>query len=106
MAQVLDLRWKAGEVLWWTGQVPFVLEGGVTYRTDALAALRDGPPYFQVIDATGLMTQTKKNKLKQLEARYGITCLIFQRNGSLLPYHECRVSRTQGPPLLLETPQP
>jgi hypothetical protein len=74
--QWLELRRAAGEILWVTRQVPFRLEGGIVYRVDFLAALA-GPPYIELIDATGKLTQTKINKLKQLNARYGITVTIW-----------------------------
>lgn len=78
-AQWLDLRWKAGEVLWYTRQVPFWLEGGVVYRADFVAHLKAGG--VEVIDATGVLTQTKANKLKQMKARYGIDVILWSDNG-------------------------
>jgi len=74
-AGCLDLRWRAGEILWYTRQTPFKLEGGVVYRADFLAALANGG--VEVIDATGLLTPTKANKLKQMKARYGIDVVLW-----------------------------
>jgi hypothetical protein len=72
----LLLRWKAGEVLWFTRQVPFWLEGGVKYVLDFLIVEQLVPgvpmPNLRLVDTTGTMTNTKRNKLKQLKARYGL----------------------------------
>lgn len=65
----LLLRWKAGDVLWFTRQVPFWLEGGVKFVVDFLIMTPRG---LVLADTTGVMTQTKRNKLKQLQARYGL----------------------------------
>lgn len=66
----LMLRWKAGDVRWFIRQVTFELEGGVVYRADFLVVTKEGD--VQVVDTTGLMTQVKANKLKQMKARFGI----------------------------------
>lgn len=71
----LSLRWVAGDVLWFVRQVNFDLEGGVRYRADFLVRTRDG---VDVVDTTGLMTQAKKNKLKQMKARYGIEVQVVR----------------------------
>jgi len=65
----LLLRWKAGDVLWFTRQVPFWLEGGVKFVVDFLVVMPNG---VTLADTTGVLTQTKRNKLKQLKARYGL----------------------------------
>jgi hypothetical protein len=65
----LLLRWKAGDILWFVRQVTFELEGGVDYRADFLVV---SPGGAEVVDTTGLMTQVKANKLKQVKSRYGI----------------------------------
>lgn len=114
-AQQLDLEWQAGKLLWYTTQVPFVLEGGVIYRADFLIVRVYGttssdfnplrPPLsIQVIDSTGVMTQTKRNKLKQVEARYGIVVLIQKRDGSLVPYHDVPVGRANRSPACAPCP--
>jgi len=72
----LLLRWKAGKVLWFVRQVSFELEGGVKYRADFVEVLASGG--VEVIDTTGLMTQTKANKLKQMKARYGIEVKVVR----------------------------
>lgn len=95
-ARQLDNEWHAGTVLWYTRQVPFVLEGGVIYRADFLVVRPYGtgasdfnalmpPVHIEVVDSTGVMTQVKANKLKQVEARYGIVVLV-QRKAGLVPY--------------------
>lgn len=73
--QELRLRRMAGEVLWFTRQVPFELPGGVRYRADFLAVLRGGG--VEVIDATGFVTSTKKLKLKQVKAIYGVEVQLW-----------------------------
>lgn len=73
--QSLHVRWLAGNILWFTRQVPFELEGGVVYRADFLAALKGGG--IEVLDATGKLTQVKINKLKQMKARYGIEVQLW-----------------------------
>lgn len=93
-ARQLDLEWQAGTVLWYTTQVPFVLEGGVTYRADFLV-VRPGPyggVTVQVVDSTGIMTQVKYNKLRQVESRYRITVLVQTPHG-LVPYTEHKTPR-------------
>jgi hypothetical protein len=71
-------RWKLGEIRWFIRQVPFVLEGGVVYRADALVVL-DAAPFVEVWDAKGLMLQASKNKLKQFKARYGFEVKLWRR---------------------------
>jgi hypothetical protein len=74
--QWLVLRWKAGEILWFTRQVSFVLEGGVKVRLDFIAPLTRGG--VEVIDAKGVLTQSSANKYKQLKARYGIDVILWK----------------------------
>jgi hypothetical protein len=73
--QQLLLRWKVGDVLWFIRQVNFELEGGVRYRADFLVVT---PAAVEVVDTTGVMTQAKANKLKQVKARYGIDVQIVR----------------------------
>lgn len=71
----LKLRQDLGEIYLLLRQVPFHLEGGVVYRADFFVV-----PYFgeiEVIDATGMMTQAKRNKLKQVQARYGVEVKLW-----------------------------
>lgn len=71
----LLLRWKAGDILWFVRQVNFQLEGGVKYRADFLVVLAAG---VEVVDTTGVLTQAKINKLKQVRARYGIEVQVVR----------------------------
>ena len=74
----LLLRWKAGDILWFVRQVPFELEGGVKYRCDFLVVTPIG---VEVIDTTGVMTPAKRDKLKQVKARYGIEVRVIRNGG-------------------------
>lgn len=65
----LLLRWRAGDVLWFVRQVNFELEGGVRYRADFVVVTTTGT---DVVDTTGVMTPAKRDKLKQMMARYRI----------------------------------
>ena len=65
----LLLRWKAGDVRWFTRQVPFWLEGGVKINVDFMEVTDTG---IKFVDTKGLLLQDFANKLKQLKARYGI----------------------------------
>jgi hypothetical protein len=71
----LKLRKQAGDVKWFIRQVPFELEGGVTYRADFLAVTLHND--VEVIDATGRMTPGKLNKLRQVHARYGVGVILW-----------------------------
>jgi hypothetical protein len=79
----LLLRWKAGDVLWFTRQVPFWLEGGVKFVVDFMVIEPGTPevaaPGIRFVDTTGIMTSTKINKLKQLKARYGLDVEIVTK---------------------------
>lgn len=72
----LFLRWKAGEVLWFSRQVSFDLEGGVVYKLDFLVMTTSG---LEFIDTKGHQTQDSKNKLKQMKARYGIDVQLVRK---------------------------
>jgi hypothetical protein len=69
------LRWKAGEILWFTRQCPFELPGGVKYRADFVVALKAGG--VEVIDAKGKDTRESINKRKQVKALYGIDVQLW-----------------------------
>ena len=71
----LKLRHAAREVLWWTRQVPFILEGGVRYRCDFLVVLAAGG--VEVVDCKGHDTRGSLNKRRQVKARYGINVLLW-----------------------------
>lgn len=105
-AQQLDLQWLAGAIAWYTRQVPFLLEGGVSYRADFLVVRYEGgtapaqfwpviplPIQVEVIDCKGAMTQASRNKMKQVQARYGIVVQIYRHTGTLVPYTEVPVTR-------------
>src|SRR6266849_8054718 len=82
----LVLRHKAGEVLYFLRQVPFHLPGGVIYRVDFLVVV---PPYtgafqsrsnydpeavvIEYVDCKGVDTQDSKNKIKMVQAMYGVS---------------------------------
>jgi hypothetical protein len=74
----LLLRWKAGDILWFVRQVTFELEGGVKYRADFVVVTVAG---VEVVDTTGVMSQAKANKLKQVRARFGIEVQIVRNGG-------------------------
>ena len=96
-AETLLMELKAHTVLWFTRQVPFILPGNIRYRADFQVvrpymtlsgdfnALRP-PVYVEVIDCKGAMTRTSLNKLKQVKALYGVTVLLYRRDGSLQPF--------------------
>lgn len=71
----LLLRWKAGDILWFVRQVNFELEGGVKYRADFVVVTTAG---VEVFDTTGVMTPAKRDKLKQVKARYGIEVQVVR----------------------------
>lgn len=92
-ANELLLQRKVGVVRWYIRQVPFLLPGGVTYRTDFLV-VREDPDYIpplpriEVIDCKGYMTRESLNKMKQVKELYGITVLLYRKDGSLLPFDQ------------------
>lgn len=90
-ANELLLQVKAGTVCWYTQQVPFRLEGGVIYRCDFLVVRN--PLAVEIIDCKGAMTQSARNKMKQVRARFGFDVLIYRRDGSLIPWTEVPVTR-------------
>lgn len=103
-AQKLDLEWQAGAVAWYTRQVPFLLEGGVTYRADFLV-VRPTDPFgsrapsavlIEIIDCKGVMTQESRNKMKQVQARYGIIVMISRYGRDLMPYSHVPVTRRKA----------
>jgi hypothetical protein len=95
----LDLRKKAGEVLYFLRQVPFHLPGGVIYRVDFMIVsyhtgftmgvqmkregardLRDFEPMIvEYVDCKGVDTQDSKNKIKMVQAMYGVTIQIVRK---------------------------
>lgn len=83
----LDLRRKAGEVLYFLRQVPFHLPGGVIYRVDFLivsafgigGAGFDMPKLIAYVDCKGVDTQDSKNKIKMVQAMYGVKIEIVRK---------------------------
>ena len=72
----LKLRMCAGDVRWFVRQVSFRLEGGVKYRCDFIACLMAGG--VEVIDAKGMLTESSRNKIKQVKERYGIDVVLWR----------------------------
>lgn len=95
----LDLRRKAGEICYFLRQVPFHLPGGVIYRVDFLIVSyhtgftmgvqmkREGardlrhvePMVVEYVDCKGVDTQDSKNKIKMVQAMYGVTIEIVRK---------------------------
>ena len=69
-AMELDLRVKAGEVLFYLRQVPFDLPGNTKYRADFMEFLSSGE--VKVIDVKGHITQEYKTKKRMVEALYPV----------------------------------
>lgn len=76
----LLLRWAAGDVLWFTRQIPFWLEGGVKYVADFLVVeqLATGQ-HVRVVDTKGILTPAFRDKRKQMKARYDIDIEVVTR---------------------------
>lgn len=91
----LKARHATGEVLWFTRQVPFALEGGVVYRSDFLVVLAAGG--VEVIDAKGRDTQASRNKRKQVKARYGIEVEIWPAPTVAQSLARARVGESTAP---------
>jgi len=95
----LDLRRKAGEVLYFLRQVPFHLPGGVIYRVDfqivsyhtgyagtvqlKQEGMRDlrhlEPLVVEYVDCKGMDTQDSKNKIKIVQSLYGVDIQIVRK---------------------------
>lgn len=95
----LELRRKAKEVLYYLRQVSFPLPGGVVYRLDFLEVgyhtgftggvqmraegaldLRNFEPmYIRYVDTKGHETREGKNKIKMVQAIYGITITLVRK---------------------------
>jgi hypothetical protein len=72
----LLLRKAAGDIWLLLRQVPFPLEGGVVYRADFFVMTRANA--VEVIDATGVMTPAKRDKLKQVYERHKIHVTVWR----------------------------
>jgi Protein of unknown function (DUF1064) len=76
----LVLLRKSGEVRWFICQVPFRLPGGIIYRADFLIVwAAEDCSAVTVEDCKGARTRTSINKIKQVEAIYGIKVQIITR---------------------------
>ena len=73
--QNLDLRKKAGDVLFFLRQVPFHLPGGTKHVIDFVTFNADGSVHF--IEVKGYDTPMGKMKRKMVEAQYPITIEII-----------------------------
>lgn len=73
--EALKLRQQAGELRYFLRQVPFALDGGVIYRADFVAFPHDGRE--EIWDAKGYDTPLSNTKRRQVEARYGVTILLW-----------------------------
>lgn len=72
----LMLLQRAGEVVMVLRQVPFHLEGGVTYRCDFAVFWADGRVTFE--DVKGAVTKEFTRAKKQVEARYPVTIEVVK----------------------------
>ena len=70
-AEDLDLRIRAGEVVFYLRQVPFDLPGKVKYRVDFQEFHSDGTIHFT--DVKGVKTAMYILKKKQVESLFPIT---------------------------------
>lgn len=66
----LQLRKKAGEVIFFLRQIPFHLPGGVVLRIDFQEFRSDGSVHF--VDAKGPKTEQYKAKKRMVEAIYPV----------------------------------
>lgn len=74
--ELLKLRQKAGEVLFFLRQVPFDIPGG-KYVSDFLVFLSDGTAEF--IDVKGMDTPMSKLKRKAVEELYPVEIKIVTK---------------------------
>ena len=73
-----------GHIEWFLRQVPIPCGGGVTYRADFMIKWRTTmlmPAHVTFEDTTGVETQTKKNKLKQVKALHNIDVILVKAAG-------------------------
>lgn len=68
--KTLQLKVKAGEIIFFLRQTPIHLTGGVKYYADFVTFNSDGTVHF--IDVKGFKTPTYAIKKKQVEALYPI----------------------------------
>ena len=75
-AQELELRKRAGEVLFWLEEVPFGLPGGIKYRLDFLEFWANGEVHC--VEVKGMDTPVGKLKIQQVEALYPVKVEIVR----------------------------
>ena len=96
----LVLLQAAGAVRFFCRQAIFDLGGGVQYKADFVVFYSDSNSLAvtgdraTVEDTTGMLTQVKINKLKQVKARYGVDVLLLDANERMPPVRTPRASRT------------
>jgi hypothetical protein len=66
---------ESGEVLFFLMQVPFILPGNIRYRCDFQIFWADGRVSF--VDTKAFETAVSMNKIKQVEALYGVDIEIY-----------------------------
>ena len=66
-AAELDLLIRAGEIAGYARQVPFLLDGGITYRADFVVLGLDGT--YRIEDVKGVRTDLYKAKKKLMAAK-------------------------------------
>ena len=76
--------WESGGIHWFTRQAPFHLPGGIVYRCDFLIALdapmKDEPhAMVRIEDCKGVLTRVSANKIKQVEAIYGVKVHLIRK---------------------------
>ena len=85
---------QVGAVRWFTRQVPFYLPGGIIYRADFLVVWLGSAPPVTVEDCKGFMTRVSINKIKQVEAIYGLKIAIITKGGKRCE-HRAKSARTK-----------
>jgi len=70
-AMELDQLQKAGEVVYWTRQVPFILEAGIKYIADFVVVWKDWNITIEDTKSEPTKTPTYRMKKKLFKARYG-----------------------------------
>lgn len=75
-AAELELRKRAGDVLFWLEQTPFRLPGGVKYVVDFTVFTVSGEVHF--VDVKGVETPMFVLKKKQVEELYPITIEVVK----------------------------
>lgn len=76
---ILKFEWMEGKVLWFIRQAPFELPGGIKYRLDYLVVRRTqyiDAQQTELVDCKGFLTRVSKNKIRQVEAIYGVKVIL------------------------------